>query len=176
MPPLLSPNNSFCNWFLILLTLHSQLHLHHFHRTMYCSPDELSCLMHNLPSVTACSLDEIPASLLRSTFHSIAIPLSLHFNLSLDYSIFLHPGSTQKSKNLTPILITKYRIIVLYRSLLPIISKLLERHVYNILLDFCLSRNLVSTCQFGFLPQRLTSAALYMLPTSSRPHQIIVSP
>ena len=45
-------------------------------------------------------------------------------------------------------------------SLLSIISKLLERHVFNILLDICLDNNLISDFQFGFLPNRSTSSAL----------------
>ena len=45
-------------------------------------------------------------------------------------------------------------------SLLPIVSKLLERHVFNILIDICLDHHLISDCQFGFLPKRSTTGAL----------------
>ena len=43
-----------------------------------------------------------------------------------------------------------------------LISKLLEKHIHSVLSDFCISRNLVSLFQFGFMPNRSTvSAFLY---------------
>ena len=45
-------------------------------------------------------------------------------------------------------------------SLLSLVSKLLEKHVHSILLDFCFSQNLISPYQFGFLPSRSTTTAL----------------
>ena len=36
-------------------------------------------------------------------------------------------------------------------SLLSLVSKLLEKHVHSILLDFCFNQNLISPYQFGFL-------------------------
>ena len=45
-------------------------------------------------------------------------------------------------------------------SLLSLISKMLEKHIHTILSDFCISHNLISPRQFGFLPQRSTVSAL----------------
>ena len=45
-------------------------------------------------------------------------------------------------------------------SLLCLISKLLEKHIHSILSDFCMSLELISPFQFGFLPQRSTVSAL----------------
>ena len=126
-----------------------------------CSPSEIYHLIHNLPSVTACGLDGIPSKFLKLTSHSIASPLSLIFNSSLQSGIF---PSAWKCSKIIPIpktspsssLPSDYRPI----SLLPIISKLLERHVFNILLDICLDNNLISDFQFGFLPNRSTTSAL----------------
>ena len=114
-----------------------------------------------LSSVTACGSDEIPAKFLKSTSQSICIPLSLLFNSSLQQGIFPVPWKQSKisaiPKTSPPsISPTDYRPI----SLLPIVSKLLERHVFNILIDICLDCPLISDCQFGFLPKRSTAGSL----------------
>ena len=125
-----------------------------------------------LPSVTACGSDEIPAKFLKSTFHSICIPLSLLFNSSLQQGIFPAPWKQSKITVILKIsppstFSTDYRSI----SLLPIVSKLLERHVYNILMDICLDQYLISDCQIGFLPNRsTTSAATHLISSSLENH------
>ena len=45
-------------------------------------------------------------------------------------------------------------------SLLSLVSKVLERHVFNLLYDFCCSHNILSNCQFGFRPGFSTESAL----------------
>ena len=45
-------------------------------------------------------------------------------------------------------------------SLLSLVSKLLEKHIHSLLYEFCISNNLISPFQFGFLPYRSTISAL----------------
>ena len=61
---------------------------------------------------------------------------------------------------------TNYRPI----SLLPIVSKLLEKHVANILLDHFLDNSLISPNQFGFMPSRSTIDALISVIHSIHSH------
>ena len=67
---------------------------------------------------------------------------------------FLPPGN--QPLNYTSNSSSNYRPI----SLLCLISKLLEKHIHSILSDFCMSLELISPFQFGFLPQRSTVSAL----------------
>ena len=46
---------------------------------------------------------------------------------------------------------------------LSVISKLLERHIYNILLDFVQTHSSIADNQFGVLPSRSTSLALLFI-------------
>ena len=157
-------NKAFCSFFnhsLPPLDAPVPLHNHFFPPEFLWTPAQVSQLIHMLSSVTACGSDEIPAKFLKSTSQSICIPLSLLFNSSLQQGIFPVPWKQSKisaiPKTSPPsISPTDYRPI----SLLPIVSKLLERHVFNILIDICLDCPLISDCQFGFLPKRSTAGSL----------------
>ena len=113
-----------------------------------------------LPSVTACGLDGLPAKFLIQTCKSIATPFSLLFNSSLQSGIFPTPWKYSKitaiPKTSPSTVPTDYHPL----SLLPIVSKLLERHVLNILLEICQDQHLIYDYQFSFLPLRSTSSAL----------------
>ena len=95
-----------------------------------------------------------------STAFSIAFPLTHIFNLSLSSGIF---PSDWKLSYIVPIPKTTspssspsdYRPISL-----PIISKVLERHVFNFLSDFCTQHNLLSNSQYGFRSGFSTVCAL----------------
>ena len=50
--------------------------------------------------------------------------------------------------------------LIIGPSLLSLISKLLEKHMHSILYDFCISNDLISPFQFGFLPHRPTTSSL----------------
>ena len=99
--------------------------------------------------------------MLKSTAHSIVTPLLHIFNLSIQSGIL---PSNWKHSHIVPIPNSKtpssspsdYRPI----SLLPIISKVLERHIYNFLFDFCTHQHLISNSQFGFRPGFSTLSAL----------------
>ena len=128
---------------------------------LLCSPNEILNLLLHLPSDTATGPDNISSRMLKSTAYSIASPLTHIFNLSLKSGIlptdwkFSHivPIPKSKSPSSSP---SDYRPI----SLLPIVSKVLERHVYNFLSDFCTHNHLISNSQFGFRSGFSTVSAL----------------
>ena len=118
---------------------------------LLCSEEQVLQLLLNLSSDSASGPDAISSRMLKSTASSIAYPLSHIFNLSLQSGIL---PSDWKHSHIVPIPKTKspssspsdYRPI----SLLPIISKVLERHVYNFIFDFCNRHDVISNSQFGF--------------------------
>ena len=88
-------------------------------------------------------------------------PLQHIFNLSISSGLF---PSSWKHSSVTPIPKSSppssfpgdYRPI----SLLSLVSKLLEKHIYSIILDSLISNSFFSPSQFGFLPSRSTTSAL----------------
>ena len=126
-----------------------------------CSESVIISLISHLPSKTASGPDGISSWMLKSTSSFIASPLYHIFNLSissglvpLDWkSSFVVPIPKSAPTSSSP---SNYRPI----SLLSLISKLLEKHIHTLLYDFCISNNLISPFQFGFLPYRSTISAL----------------
>lgn len=104
-------------------------------------------------------LDQIPPNLLKDSANAIYQPIAYIINLSLIQSEI--PLVWKKAK-VTPVFKTgdasnpdNYRPI----SVLPILSKILERTVHTQLSDFLENENLLSDFQFGFRPNRLTELA-----------------
>jgi hypothetical protein len=98
-----------------------------------------------------------------ATVHSIAKPISDIFNISLSAGIF--PDNLKLGKVL-PIhksddktLPSNYRPI----SVLSVFSKILERLMYNRLIQFLTKNNILSDKQFGFRKNHSTSLALVNL-------------
>ena len=134
---------------------------------LLCSEDELLRLLLNLSSDTATGPDGISARMLKLSAHSITAPLTLIFNISISSGIFpsdwknsyIVPIPKSKSPSSSP---SDYRPI----SLLSIISKVLERHIFNYLHDFCTTNQFLSDSQFGFRPGRSTESALLSITHS----------
>ena len=128
---------------------------------LLCSEDTVIDLISSLPLNTSPGLDGIPSILIKATAHSISVPLAHIFNLSISTGVF---PSAFKNSTIIPIPKTSppssspsaYRPI----SLLNLISKLLEKHLFDILLNHLYSTNFLSDSQYGFLPFRSTSSAL----------------
>ena len=113
-----------------------------------------------LDTAKASELDGISTRMLKGTAFSIAPSLTNLFNLSLSTGIL--PSVWKKSMvipisknqelsnpcNCHPI------------SLLPIVSKILERHIYNLIMDHLRHYHLLSVSQWGFLEGRSTVTAL----------------
>ena len=96
--------------------------------------------------------DDISIRMVKLCGKSIAFPLKLLFQSSLEKGLF--PVVWRKS-NIVPIhkkenknLIENYRPI----SLLPIFSKIYERLIFNSIFNYFIKNNLLSKSQSGVLP------------------------
>ena len=111
---------------------------------------EILKVVQSLKPSKSCGHDEISVKLLKKIIFYIVSPLTHIFNLSLSSGIF--PNSLKIAKIVPihkkddPSLIENYRPI----SILPAISKILEKIAYNRLYKFLTDNNLLNTNQFGF--------------------------
>ena len=112
---------------------------------------------------TSAGSDDITPSMLKHVNEYIAEPLTYICNLSFSNGLF---PSKLKIAKVVPIykkgdraLFSNYRPV----SVLPAISKLLERLMYNRLYDFIVRYDLLSDNQFGFRKNHSTYMAISML-------------
>ena len=125
-----------------------------------CSDDQILGLLPSLKTRKATGADGITAQMLKATGTSIVKSITKLFNLSLKTSIF---PAYWKFARVVPIPKTgnpespsNYRPI----SILPIISKLLEKHVHNLLYQHLSNNCPLSPNQWGFTEGKLTTTAL----------------
>ena len=136
-------------------------------------PNELLCevksivdLLLKIPSDTSSGPDGISARMLLATAHSISLPLVMIFNRSIKSGYFpdvwktshVIPIPKQNSAYSSP---SSYCPI----SLLPLVSKVFEHHIFNWLLNFCQTNNLISHFQFGIRLSYSTESALIVSTT-----------
>ena len=107
----------------------------------------------------AAGIDKVPAKLIKDGANEIAAPLTFLINTSLQSGIF---PTSEKIAIITPLYksgdrtnIDNYRPI----SVLNIISKTVERAVYNQLSEYLEENNLLSDQQYGFRRKRSTRDA-----------------
>ena len=112
--------------------------------------------------------DNLPSGLLKDCRQYIAQPLCHIFNLSIETSCFpdlwkiarivpiYKSGSLDKPDSYRPI------------SVLPAVSKILEKAVHQQLIDFLSDEDLLSKFQFGYRPQRSTTQAAILLTDDIR--------
>ena len=117
-------------------------------------------LIENLKNSKTLGPDNIPPNLLKLSLPFIVEPLTYIYNLSIDKRIFQNPLKQAKvipipktkdvsqPQNLRPI------------SLLPILSKPLERHIHKHLYGHLEKFNLLHPYQSGFRPQHSCHSAL----------------
>ena len=107
--------------------------------------------------------DGIKTSLLKEVCNVISKPLTYIINLSLEKGIVpdelkiarvvpIFKGGDRKEQ-------TNYRPV----SVLPCMSKIFEKLVYNRLIDFINKHNILSECQFGFRKGHCTDLAITLL-------------
>ena len=130
---------------------------------MYLRPStvsEISDLIKNLNSNKACGPNSFPTNLLKIARHIVAIPLNFIINKSFEYGIF---PSTMKVAQVMPLFKAgapdtcgNYRPI----SLLPNISKIFERAMYNRVYNYLESMQIINPLQFGFRKMHSTNHAL----------------
>ena len=127
------------------------------------NPNEIINITKALNSSKSQGYDEMSTSLLKQIIHFIAAPLTHIFNLSLQLGKF---PNLLKIAKVTPIYkkddpheISNYRPI----SILPSISKILEKVVYNRLYHFLNSNKLLNPNQYGFRKNHSTDLALIQI-------------
>lgn len=117
----------------------------------------------NLKRKKATGLDGLPSAILKDCAFHIAEPLCFILNLSITTSTV--PNLWKKAK-ITPIfksgnaeLPQNYRPI----SILPVLSKILEKSVHHQFLTYLENNNLLTESQFGFRKNRSTKMAATLL-------------
>lgn len=113
---------------------------------------EVSRIVSSLKPKTSCGFDGISTKLLKSLHTSLSYPLTLIINKSLETGVV--PRGMKVAK-VVPIYKSKDKTVMgNYRpiSLLPSVSKVLEKIVHHRLMDFLTSCNILSPLQFGFRP------------------------
>ncbi len=117
-------------------------------------------MLENLDVCKANGPDGISAKMLKSTASAIAPSVTTLFNLSVQTG---HIPKDWKVSHVVPIpkrpganSPSDYRPI----SLLPILSKLLERHFYKLISEHLSEHHPLSNCQWGFQPNKSTVSAL----------------
>ena len=127
------------------------------------TPEEIICIVNSLKSNDSFGVDEIPITIIKAVIPYIAKIFSKILNCCLSNGIF--PDSMKIAK-VCPIYksgekndFTNYRPI----SLLPSFSKIFEKIVYNRLIEFINSNNVLSVNQYGFRHKHSTYMAVLEL-------------
>ena len=127
---------------------------------LLCTEDEVVDLLHTIDVSKASGHDKISGRMLKATAASIATPVTELFNKSISTGCF---PKMWKRSNVVPIPKSgdkgnpaNYRPI----SLLPVLSKLLERHIANVLLQHLTDKQQISASQWGFHSRKSTVTAL----------------
>ena len=139
----------------------SNLDPQEFPEELLCSVDNIADMLAYLDPSKSTGADKISARMLKSCAYSIAPSLTKLFNLSLKTGIV---PSEWKIARIVPIPKTDcpststsgYRPI----SVLPIISKVLEQHVKELIDDYVANNAPISKYQWGFMHQRSSTSAL----------------
>ena len=117
-------------------------------------------LINNLSISKATGIDKISVKVLLAAASAIAPSLTDIFNMSMDSNQF---PSDWKAARVTPLFKKGQRSVLdNYRpiSILPVVSKIMERLLYNQIYDYFVKKDLLSKHQFGFRPFHSTSSTL----------------
>ena len=121
------------------------------------TPTEVKRVTTELKSKHSCGLDGISTRILKLCPSNIALILAHIFNLSLSEGVFLKVFKQAKVilvfKKGSTYDVNNYRLI----SLLPVMSKILEKLVYTRLVSFLNRNGFFHETQFGFRPNLSTS-------------------
>ena len=127
------------------------------------NPTEVINIVKNLNSSKSCGHDGFSTALLKNIIHPIATPLTHIFNLSISKGICPSPLKIAKVipifKKDNPHEISNYRPI----SILPCISKILEKIIYDRLYRFLNVHKLLNLNQYGFRKNHSPDLALVQL-------------
>ena len=127
-----------------------------------CVPEEVCIRLKNIKNHSSAGPDGITAWMLQTFAEEVAPSVASLFNLSIKTGKI---PVDWKLSNIVPIPkdsskheVGSYRPI----SLLPIISKILEKHLHHLIQDFVSSNNVLSENQFGFRSGRSTITPLLL--------------
>ena len=128
---------------------------------IFCTEEDVFNLLLALDTSKASGSDGISGRMLKGTSHSIAPVLTNLFNLSIKTGKI---PQKWKISSIVPIPKSQtntddpcnYRPI----SLLPVVSKLLERHMYSLVFAHLADIDLISDAQWGFTPGKSTITSL----------------
>ena len=128
---------------------------------IFCSEDEVLGLLLAIDTSKASGPDGISGTMLKNTAHTISPLVTRLFNLSIKTGKVPHQWkissvvpipkaspNTDNPRNYRPI------------SLLPVISKLLERHIHSVVYNHLTENNLLAKDQWGFTAGKSTVTAL----------------
>lgn len=109
--------------------------------------------------------DDIPMRILREI--APVIPSVLLYICNMSFLAGIFPDHLKLAKILPTYKAGEANLYKNYRpiSVLPAMSKILEKIVHNKLIDFCASNNIISEAQYGFLKGRSTELALTTFKT-----------
>ena len=127
------------------------------------SIESVALTLRNLKTNKSTGLDKIPAKILKLSYDIIAPSLAFIFNLSLETGIYVDDW---KRARVIPIYKAEdkrkcenYRPI----SILPVVSKVFEREVFNQVYRYLCDNSLLSRFQSGFRPKHSTLSALIQM-------------
>ena len=133
----------------------------HFHMTPVTS-EEIDLIISNLKESSS-GWDELSAQVIKSTRLFLIDPLVFICNLSLTTGVFPDQLKIAKViplyKNDDPKIFSNYRPV----SVLPVISKILERLMYNRLIKYLNDNKILYSFQFGFRQNHSAVMALITL-------------
>ena len=127
---------------------------------LLCTPSEILAFIQALNVDKASGPDGISARMLKATAASITPSVTKLFNISIRLGRF---PQVWKSSSVVPVpKSNNHREASNYRpiSLLPIISKLLERHYHHLITDHLKEHRPLSNKQWGFQPGKSTVTSL----------------
>ena len=126
-------------------------------------PDEVSKLIDNLKATKSCGLDDIDSYIIKLTKDDLLAPITHVINLSIvnqkfpfDWKVAKVIPLHKKDELLYP---QNYRPV----SLLPILSKLLERAVFGQMIKYLEDNNLLHPSHHGFRSRHNTATALIQM-------------
>ena len=125
-----------------------------------CTEEEIRTMLQSLDTSKANGLDGISACMLKSTAYSIAPSITKLFNHSIACG---KPPSNWKKSAIVPIpKVSRARNTSDFRpiSLLPILSKVLERHLVFYINSHLSEHSPLANCQWGFQKGKSTVSAL----------------
>ncbi len=125
------------------------------------SMDDIICQLRNLKISKSTGIDNIPAIALKLSAEVIGPSLTWIYNLSIKTGIYVDEW---KKAWVIPIFKSDDRQrCENYRSILPIVSKILERSVFNQIYKFLNDNSLLSKHQSGFRPKHSTLTTLIQM-------------